>query len=126
MGGVLEKDLNLAMSLKVEAQLKRLAGVDIVMTRGDDTTLSLQGRVDIAESVHADAFVSVHGNSMPSVRRLQAVRKHCIRVQTTKLLPKRCKDMYSKRPVSTAGGENAKSSCHPGDDHAGSPGRNGI
>ncbi|WP_172196285.1 N-acetylmuramoyl-L-alanine amidase family protein [Saccharibacillus qingshengii] len=65
VGGVLEKDLNLAMALKVEAQLKRLAGVDIVMTRSDDTTLSLQGRVDIAESVHADAFVSIHGNSMP-------------------------------------------------------------
>ncbi|GGN97911.1 N-acetylmuramoyl-L-alanine amidase family protein [Saccharibacillus kuerlensis] len=60
-----EKDVNLDMALKVEALLKQVEGLDVVMTRSDDTDVSLQGRVDIAESLDADIMVSIHANSMP-------------------------------------------------------------
>lgn len=60
-----EKDVNIDMALKVEALLKQVEGLDIVMTRSDDKDVSLQGRVEIAESVNADIMVSIHANSMP-------------------------------------------------------------
>lgn len=60
-----EKEVNMGMALKVEALLKRVDGLDVIMTRSDDTDVSLQGRVDIAESVDADVMVSIHANSMP-------------------------------------------------------------
>lgn len=62
---LMEKDVNLDMALKVEALLKQVDGLDVVMTRSDDTAVSLQGRVDIAESLNADIMVSIHANSMP-------------------------------------------------------------
>ncbi|NGZ75156.1 N-acetylmuramoyl-L-alanine amidase family protein [Saccharibacillus alkalitolerans] len=61
---LMEKDVNLDMALKVEALLKQVAGLDVVMTRSDDTDVSLQGRVDIAENLNADIMVSIHANSM--------------------------------------------------------------
>ena len=60
-----EKEVNMEMALKVEALLKQVDGLDIIMTRSDDTDVSLQGRVEIAESVDADVMVSIHANSMP-------------------------------------------------------------
>lgn len=62
---LMEKNVNLEMALKVEALLKQVDGLDVVMTRSDDTDVSLQGRVDIAESLNADIMVSIHANSMP-------------------------------------------------------------
>ena len=62
---LMEKDVNLAMALKVEALLKQVNGLDVIMTRSDDTDVSLQGRVDIAENLNADIMVSIHANSMP-------------------------------------------------------------
>ncbi|OWA34100.1 hypothetical protein B9G55_17385 [Saccharibacillus sp. O16] len=62
---LMEKNVNLDMALKVEALLKQVEGLDVVMTRSDDTDVSLQGRVDIAESLNADIMVSIHANSMP-------------------------------------------------------------
>ncbi|MDO3408225.1 N-acetylmuramoyl-L-alanine amidase family protein [Saccharibacillus sp. CPCC 101409] len=60
-----EKDVNLQMALKVEQLLKQVNGLDVVLTRSDDTDVSLQGRVDIAENLNADIMVSIHANSMP-------------------------------------------------------------
>ena len=62
IGGLQEKELNLAVALKVETLLKQM-GIEVVMTRRDDTFPSLSQRVDIAVNQKADAFVSIHGNS---------------------------------------------------------------
>ncbi len=58
-----EKDINLAIALKVEAMLKKNPKVDVVMTRSDDTFLELKERVRVAQNVNADVFVSIHNNS---------------------------------------------------------------
>lgn len=58
-----EKDINLAIALKVEAILKKNSKVDVVMTRSDDTFLELKERVRVAQNVKADVFVSIHNNS---------------------------------------------------------------
>lgn len=59
-----EKDFTLAIGLKVEALLKQEPGIELVMTRTDDATLSLAERAQIANDANADIFVSIHGNSI--------------------------------------------------------------
>ncbi len=61
-GMVLEKDLVLDISQRL-ARILKAEGAKVVMTRSDDTYLSLQARAEIANRLHADAFVSVHCNS---------------------------------------------------------------
>ncbi len=57
----LEKDDNLKIALAVAAYLEE-QGVTVVMTREDDTYLSLAERCDIANESEADYFVSLHRN----------------------------------------------------------------
>lgn len=59
-----EKDINLAIAKNVEHELKS-RGADVVMTRKDDTTLSLADRVKIARDNNAMISVSVHANALP-------------------------------------------------------------
>ncbi|MGG6312004.1 N-acetylmuramoyl-L-alanine amidase [Paenibacillus macerans] len=59
-----EKDFTLAVALKVEALLKQETNIDFVLTRTTDVTMSLQDRVKVANDIHADLFVSIHGNSI--------------------------------------------------------------
>ena len=60
-----EKDINLAISLKLNALLKQ-AGVKTYMIREDDSTVGLYDRPEIANQLNADLFVSVHSNSFTS------------------------------------------------------------
>ena len=57
-----EKDDNLAMALAVRDILEQ-QGIKVVMTRDDDTFLSLKERCDIANDADATLFVSLHRNS---------------------------------------------------------------
>lgn len=60
-----EKDINLAVSQKVAALLKKkMNNVKVVMTRDDDTFISLQERANIANRNHANLFISIHTNSV--------------------------------------------------------------
>jgi N-acetylmuramoyl-L-alanine amidase len=59
--GTHEKDLTLATAKAVEQKLKN-AGVNVIMTRDDDTFISLKQRSDLSNRVHADAFISFHYN----------------------------------------------------------------
>lgn len=57
-----EKNCNLAVGLKLKARLER-AGFKVVMTRQDDTFLTLGQRVAIANKTPDSIFVSIHHNS---------------------------------------------------------------
>ncbi|MBP1999605.1 N-acetylmuramoyl-L-alanine amidase [Paenibacillus shirakamiensis] len=61
--GRYEKNFNLAVILKVADLLKKQSDIDFVLTRSDDSFPSLQDRAKIANDLHADVFISVHGNS---------------------------------------------------------------
>lgn len=61
-GSRLEKDDNLAIGLKVRDFLEE-AGAVVVMTRDDDTFLSLEERCQLANRTSSDLFVSLHRNS---------------------------------------------------------------
>ncbi|MCG7385918.1 N-acetylmuramoyl-L-alanine amidase family protein [Paenibacillus sp. ACRRY] len=62
ISGKYEKDFNLAVGLKVQALLQKHDDIQTVITRQDDTELSLQQRVEMAELNQADIFISIHGN----------------------------------------------------------------
>ncbi len=59
--GVLEKNVNLAMTLALNDYLKA-AGLRTVLTRADDSYPTLSQRVQIANDAKADLFVSIHNN----------------------------------------------------------------
>ncbi|MDI4645552.1 N-acetylmuramoyl-L-alanine amidase [Cohnella hashimotonis] len=63
VSGKYEKNFNLAIILKVQALLATDPRIKIVMTRSGDTFPSLSDRYNLANSIKADLFLSVHANS---------------------------------------------------------------
>jgi N-acetylmuramoyl-L-alanine amidase len=64
--GLLEKDLNLKIALKVNEILES-RGVKTYMTRDDDTFIPLHTRADMANNLNASLFLSIHNNAFNSV-----------------------------------------------------------
>lgn len=62
IGGLREKDVILPISQRI-AQVLEQNGVQVVLTRNSDYFVTLPGRVQMAERVGADVFVSIHANS---------------------------------------------------------------
>ena len=62
--GLREKHLTLTLANLVASHL-RDHGIDVVMTRTADRTLTLRQRVDTANKRAADVFVSIHANASP-------------------------------------------------------------
>ncbi|HZD60031.1 MAG TPA: N-acetylmuramoyl-L-alanine amidase [Anaerolineae bacterium] len=60
--GLKEKDVNLAVALKLRDLLKA-ASFEVVMTRSTDVYVGLSQRATIANNANADIFVSIHHNS---------------------------------------------------------------
>jgi N-acetylmuramoyl-L-alanine amidase len=65
-GGIAEKDLVLMIAKKLAVKLKREMGVEVILTRSDDTFIPLEGRTAIANAEQADLFVSLHMNASPN------------------------------------------------------------
>jgi N-acetylmuramoyl-L-alanine amidase len=61
--GLYEKTFNLSIVLKVKELLDKEKRIQVTYTRTGDTYPSLQDRVDIANKLKADAFISIHANS---------------------------------------------------------------
>lgn len=60
-----EKDINLAVTRKLAALInKKMKNVNVVLTRDDDTFVSLQERANIANRNKGDLFISIHTNSV--------------------------------------------------------------
>ena len=59
--GILEKDINLEIALKLQEVLIE-NGYAVLMTREDDSSLELRERSDFANEQEADLFISLHQN----------------------------------------------------------------
>jgi N-acetylmuramoyl-L-alanine amidase len=60
--GNLEKDITLAVSLKLKALIERNLGLTVVMTRDRDVDVSIENRAAIANNNKAGLFISIHAN----------------------------------------------------------------
>lgn len=61
-----EKSVNLITSLAMKSELEKYNNVEVYLTRDDDRKLSLEERVDFAQSVGADVMVCCHYNASES------------------------------------------------------------
>lgn len=61
-----EKYMNLKIAQACRDELQKYYGVNVYMTRDDDTFVKLGDRTAYAKSVGADVFVSIHNNSSES------------------------------------------------------------
>ena len=60
--GLREKEVNLAVALKLAALLEE-AGAEVIMTRSGDQSISNSMRVGTANDAKADVYVSIHANA---------------------------------------------------------------
>ncbi len=60
--GTLEKDVNLAISLKLKEIIERRLALRVVLTRDQDIDISLENRAAVANNNRADLFISIHAN----------------------------------------------------------------
>ena len=63
LNGIQEKDVVLAIGLRLRELFREELGVDVVMTRSTDVFIPLEERTAIANKVGADLFLSVHANA---------------------------------------------------------------
>ncbi|MBP6965121.1 MAG: N-acetylmuramoyl-L-alanine amidase [Armatimonadetes bacterium] len=116
--GCREKDMNLAVALRVERLLKD-AGAVVLMTRKSDITVPLRDRPLFANRHSVDLFLSIHHNAMGSVNKVSGtetfyhgsdtsgrVLAQCIQsevVAAAKLPDRKVKSDYQRYPGSGFG-----------------------
>lgn len=59
----IEKDITLAIANAAAERIRQELGLEVVMTRVDDSLVDLRQRTEIANSSGADVFISIHCNS---------------------------------------------------------------
>lgn len=65
-----EKDVALSVALALGENIqKEIPNAKVIFTRTEDVFIPLYERIDIANRAHADLFISIHCNSMPSNMR---------------------------------------------------------
>lgn len=83
-GDIQEKEITLAICEKLRKLLRR-QGARVVMTRSDDTFVSLEERVRITNETAPSAFVSVHINSLESNNSITGIETYYLHPQSKPL-----------------------------------------
>jgi len=73
--GVSEKDLTLQITNQLKKRLTQM-GARVVMTRTDDTFVSLEDRVRITNETKPDLFVSIHINALESTSGIYGIETY--------------------------------------------------
>lgn len=81
-----EKDFNLALSLKVQELLLKEPEIEVVMTRESDVYPTRTERVQLANKLNADVFVSIHGNSVLESPQATGTETHYYQRSSSKQL----------------------------------------
>jgi N-acetylmuramoyl-L-alanine amidase len=80
--GTREKDIALAISLKLSAKLQAM-GLEVVLTRDDDSFVRLEDRTKIANQQKGDLFISVHCNAAAS-RALRGIETYTLNTSSNR------------------------------------------
>lgn len=67
-GEAIEKDLMLRFARELQEALLRAGGFEVVLTRHDDSFVSLERRVAVAHQARADVFISLHADAVSEGR----------------------------------------------------------
>ncbi|MBW1645212.1 MAG: N-acetylmuramoyl-L-alanine amidase [Deltaproteobacteria bacterium] len=78
-----EKDVVLDIAKRLRKRLQELLHCKVIMTRDHDCFIPLEGRTVIANTKHADLFVSIHANASRN-RRAQGVETYFLNLATDK------------------------------------------
>jgi len=73
-GGVVEKDVVLAVARHLRTQLALMGRYAVEMTRGSDVFVSLDRRIAISREAHASLFISIHADTLGAQEFAQSVR----------------------------------------------------
>ena len=74
-----EKNVALDISQRLARKIgESLPGVKVVLTRSDDTFVTLSGRADIANDLGADLFISIHVNAQAKGTTASGYSIHCL------------------------------------------------
>lgn len=76
--GIKEKDVNLAVALKLGYYLERLLKVNVVYTRTEDVFVELQERGHIANQSGGKLFISIHANSAPYSKAVRGTETYIL------------------------------------------------
>lgn len=77
VSGNWEKELTLTVSRLLKEELKNYHGIQVIETRSDDVYPTLQERVQLANEMQADLFLSIHANSFkPETRGTETYYYH--------------------------------------------------
>lgn len=80
--GTKEKDVSLSIAKKLAARLEE-AGLEVVLTRDDDTYVKLEDRTRFANREKGDLFISVHCNAAPS-RTLRGIETYTLNTSSNR------------------------------------------
>ena len=87
-----EKNIALDISKRLAKKINEsLPGVKVVLTRSDDTFVTLSGRADIANDINADLFISIHVNAQAKGTSANGYSIHCLGQSSVK-----GNDLFSK------------------------------
>ena len=74
-----EKNIALDISKRLAKKINEsLPGVKVVLTRSNDTFVTLSGRADIANDINADLFISIHVNAQAKGTSASGYSIHCL------------------------------------------------
>lgn len=79
--GVHEKDVVLKISKRLAAKIEKELDCEVILTRDDDTYLTLEERTAIANTREADLFISIHTNASTD-RRAYGVESFILNLAT--------------------------------------------
>lgn len=108
VSGTYEKNLNLAVTMKLVDLLKDDPFIEVILTRNSDVYLSLDDRVAYANYINPDIFISIHHNSIPYKSYINGSETYYTRSESSKLAKTIHKYLVSStgfvdRGVDTAG-----------------------
>ncbi|HYH94486.1 N-acetylmuramoyl-L-alanine amidase [Hyalangium sp.] len=78
--GTREKDVTLAMSLKLAEELRE-RGLEVILTREDDHYVRLEDRAQFANDSHGDLFISIHCNAAASAK-LRGIETYTLNISS--------------------------------------------
>jgi len=109
-----EKDLNLKIATYLGGYIEKyLQHVKVVYTRTDDSYPTLDQRVDKANGINADYFISIHcnGNDNPNVRGTESII-HDMRSTVALDFAKKIERQFSRRAGRKSRGVKNKEDLH--------------